>query len=89
MGSEMCIRDRLRAAGDKLTSDMVLYNGSTAGSFALSYLIETSNSMRKRRKKKKDSIVIEEESSEEQEPESQIQKPSDRKDKMFDNIMEF
>jgi len=77
--------NQLRAAGDKLTSDMVLYNGSTAGSFA----IETSNSMRKRRKKKKDSIVIEEESSEEQEPESQIQKPSDRKDQMFDNVMYF
>jgi len=44
--------NQLRAAGDKLTSDMVLYNGSTAGSFALSYLIETSNSMRKRRKKR-------------------------------------
>ena len=81
--------NQLRAAGDKLTSDMVLYNGSTAGSFALSYLIETSNSMRKRRKKKKDSIVIEEESPEEQEPESQIQKPSDRKDQMFDSVMEF
>ena len=81
--------NQLRAAGDKLTSDMVLYNGSTAGSFALSYLIETSNSMRKRRKKKKDYVVQEEESSEEQEPESQIQKPSDRKDQMFDSVMEF
>ena len=81
--------NQLRAAGDKLTSDMVLYNGSTAGSFALSYLIETSNSMRKRRKKKKDSIIIEEEPFEEQEPESQIQKPSDRKDQMFDSVMEF
>jgi len=41
---------QLRAAGDDLTSKLVLYNGQTAGEFALSYLIETSNSMRKRRK---------------------------------------
>jgi len=41
---------RAAGAGDDLTSKLVLYNGQTAGEFALSYLIETSNSMRKRRK---------------------------------------
>ena len=46
--------NQLRAAGERLTSKLVLYNGQTAGEFALSYLIETSNSMRKRRRRKKD-----------------------------------
>ena len=46
--------NQLRAAGERLTSKLVLYNGQTAGEFALSYLIETSNSMRKRRRRRKD-----------------------------------
>ncbi|CAM9638314.1 unnamed protein product, partial [Phaeothamnion confervicola] len=41
---------QLRNAGDELSSDMILYNGKSAGSFALAYLTETSNAMRKRRK---------------------------------------
>jgi hypothetical protein len=32
---------------------MILYNGRSAGAFALAYLTETSNAMRKRRKLKK------------------------------------
>lgn len=44
---------QLRSAGSSLNPQLVLYNGQCAGEFALSYLIETSNSMRKRRKKKK------------------------------------
>lgn len=44
---------QLRNAGSSLTPHLVLYNGQCAGEFALSYLIETSNSMRKRRRKKK------------------------------------
>jgi len=84
--------NQLRAAGDKLNSQMVLYNGQTAGEFALSYLIETSNSMRKRRKKKKDSDVTTNESNVEKEPvlpESQLKKPSERKNLAFTEIMEF
>lgn len=42
---------QLRNAGSALSPQLVLYNGQCAGEFALSYLIETSNSMRKRRKK--------------------------------------
>ena len=45
---------QLRNAGDSLRSDFVLYTGQVAGEFALSYLIETSNSMRKRRRKSRD-----------------------------------
>lgn len=44
---------QLRSAGSALNPQLVLYNGQCAGEFALSYLIETSNSMRKRRKKKR------------------------------------
>lgn len=44
---------QLRSAGSALSPHLVLYNGQCAGEFALSYLIETSNSMRKRRKKKR------------------------------------
>lgn len=44
---------QLRSAGDALSPQLVLYNGQCAGEFALSYLIETSNSMRKRRKRKR------------------------------------
>lgn len=44
---------QLRSAGNALSPQLVLYNGQCAGEFALSYLIETSNSMRKKRKKKR------------------------------------
>lgn len=44
---------QLRSAGSALSPHLILYNGQCAGEFALSYLIETSNSMRKRRKKKR------------------------------------
>lgn len=44
---------QLRSAGSALSPQLVLYNGQCAGEFALSYLIETSNSMRKRRKRKR------------------------------------
>jgi len=85
--------NQLRAAGDSLNSSLVLYNGQTAGEFALSYLIETSNSMRKRRKRKKDSNSIDENNvlnSEPILPDSQLNKPSDRKKTEFNgNIMDF
>ena len=42
---------QLRNAGDNLCPEMILYNGQCAGEFALKYLTETSNAMRKRRKK--------------------------------------
>lgn len=42
---------QLRNAGKKLSPDMMLYNGQSAGEFALKYLRETSTAMRKRRKK--------------------------------------
>lgn len=44
---------QLRAAGDNLNPDFVLYNGQKAGAFALAYLIETTNTTRKRRRKQK------------------------------------
>ncbi|AAR26866.1 FirrV-1-A42 [Feldmannia irregularis virus a] len=40
---------QLRNANADLCPDFVLYNGQCAGEFALSYLIETSNSMKKKR----------------------------------------
>lgn len=42
---------QLRNAGKDLNPDMMLYNGQSAGEFALKYLRETSTAMRKRRKK--------------------------------------
>lgn len=42
---------QLRSAGKDLNPDMMLYNGETAGEFALKYLRETSTAMRNRRKK--------------------------------------
>ena len=42
---------QLRSAGKDLDPDMMLYNGQSAGEFALKYLRETSTAMRKRRKK--------------------------------------
>lgn len=42
---------QLRNAGKDLNPDMVLYNGQSAGEFALKYLRETSSAMRQRRKK--------------------------------------
>ena len=40
---------QLRQANADLSPDFILYNGQCAGEFALSYLIETSNSMKKKR----------------------------------------
>ncbi len=42
---------QLRNAGDDLCPELMLYNGQSAGEFALKYLRETSTAMRKRRKK--------------------------------------
>lgn len=42
---------QLRNAGKDLHPDMMLYNGQSAGEFALKYLRETSTATRKRRKK--------------------------------------
>lgn len=42
---------QLRNAGKNLRPEMMLYNGQSAGEFALKYLRETSTAMRKRRKK--------------------------------------
>lgn len=47
---------QLRNAGKNLGPEMMLYNGQSAGEFALKYLRETSTAMRKRRKKM--SIVV-------------------------------
>ncbi|CAN0250464.1 unnamed protein product [Ectocarpus sp. 6 AP-2014] len=41
---------QLRNAGKDLSPDMMLYNGQSAGEFALKYLRETSTATRKRRK---------------------------------------
>jgi hypothetical protein len=43
---------RIANAQNTLTSDMILYNGKSAGLFALLYLSATSNIMREKRKKK-------------------------------------
>ncbi|ACH46868.1 unknown [Feldmannia species virus] len=40
---------QLRNAGNQLCPEFVLYNGQCAGEFALSYLIETSNSMKRKK----------------------------------------
>ena len=66
---------QLRNAGDDLSPEMILYNGQCAGEFALKYLTETSNAMRKRRKKtvsKKDETSSEEEIETPMFPESQL-----------------
>lgn len=42
---------QLRNAGTNLNPDMMLYNGETAGEFALKYLRETSTATKNRRKK--------------------------------------
>ena len=47
---------QLRNAGKNLSPEMMLYNGQSAGEFALKYLRETSTAMRKRRKQM--SIVV-------------------------------
>ena len=70
---------QLRSAGSALSPYLVLYNGQYAGEFALAYLIETSNSMRKRRRKKQ---VLESDTQQSVEmvenlPESQLQQPRD------------
>lgn len=82
---------QLRSAGRDLSPQLVLYNGQCAGEFALSYLIETSNSMRKRRKRKRAAEALMKESEEETRidlPESQL--PSKREDSSTDRyILEF
>lgn len=42
---------QLRNAGTYLSPEMILYNGQSAGEFALKYLRETSSALRKRRKR--------------------------------------
>lgn len=39
---------QLRTANPQLCPDFILYNGQCAGEFALSYLVETSSSMKKK-----------------------------------------
>ena len=80
--------NQLRAAGDSLSPNLILYNGQTAGEFALSYLIETSNSMRKRRKRKRESEPDKDVENKPSLPDSQLKKPSSEK-KEFNNVMEF
>lgn len=48
---------QLRNAGKDLRPEMMLYNGQSAGEFALKYLRETSTAMRKRRKRLLPSVV--------------------------------
>lgn len=84
--------NQLRAAGERLTSKLVLYNGQTAGEFALSYLIETSNSMRKRRRRKKDEDVDGSVFSEEiiqNLPKSQLPNPNNCREHETLILMEF
>jgi len=61
---------QLRNAGDKLTPELVLYNGQCAGDFALRYLVETSNSMRSRQKR--ETRQAEQEANNHEFPDSQI-----------------
>ena len=66
---------QLRSAGKDLQPELILYNGQCAGEFALQYLIETSNSMRKKRKRKRAAEALQKESEDEPEndlPASQI-----------------
>ena len=51
VGNIRCCFQQLRNAGKDLNPDMMLYDGQSAGEFALKYLRDTSTSMRKRRKK--------------------------------------
>jgi len=77
---------QLRSAGDDLEPELILYNGEKAGQFALSYLIETSNSMRKKRKKKRAAEALKKESEAEPEhdlPESQIPVKKTNSDRYF------
>jgi len=77
---------QLRSAGNDLTEDLVLYNGEKAGQFALSYLIETSNSMRKKRKKKRAAEAMKKDTEEEiknELPESQIPDKKLESDKYY------
>lgn len=81
---------QLRNAGDDLNPEMMLYNGQCAGEFALKYLTETSNAMRKRRKKtssKQEEVVIVEKEPEVLEfPESQLPPP---KEDCNTNVLKF
>lgn len=84
--------NQLRAAGERLTSKLVLYNGQTAGEFALSYLIETSNSMRKRRRRKKEEDIDGSMFSEEiipKLPKSQLPNPNNCRTPETQILMEF
>lgn len=80
---------QLRSAGHALSPQLVLYNGQCAGEFALAYLIETSNSMRKRRKRKREEESSYDDPAEESDglPESQL--PSKRVDTKDRYLLEF
>lgn len=67
---------QLRNAGRALTPELVLYNGQCAGEFALSYLVETSNSARNRQKR--ESRKSEQDESNEELPRSQIPTTTER-----------
>lgn len=84
---------QLRSAGSALNPHLVLYNGQCAGEFALSYLIETSNSMRKRRKKKKLAALVENQcvvtlSHDNHRPESQL-RGRESIPEHFNNVLHF
>ena len=81
--------NQLRAAGERLTSKLVLYNGHTAGEFALSYLIETSNSMRKRRRRRKDEDDTLPEEIIPKLPKSQLPNPNNCRTPETQILMEF
>lgn len=81
---------QLRSAGSALSPYLVLYNGQYAGEFALAYLIETSNSMRKRRRRKQitESENVRSVESIENLPESQLQNVKPQNQQSL-HIMEF
>lgn len=82
---------QLRAAGEDLSPDFVLYNGQKAGEFALRYLIETTKTTRKRRKKKRGYSSSESDSSEDiiDSPPSQLPNPETKKKECFTNFVDF
>lgn len=84
---------QLRSAGSSLSPHLILYNGQCAGEFALSYLIETSNSMRKRRKKKRmaesETDDAEVDSNQYDLPDSQLQLEKDQTNERSKYLLEF
>ena len=83
---------QLRAAGEDLSPDFVLYNGQKAGEFALRYLIETTKTTRKRRKKKRGYCSSSDSDNSDEVvdyPPSQLPNPENKKKECFTNFVDF